>query len=209
MDQSLIRDRDLVLAHSLQRPEHARKIVGVVGAGHVRGIRQHWDAVQTPESRAAYEDALLARPSDCDAPRIWDSPYVPAGALAAALVAGAHPAVRRDPTSLAAVVSRGFRFAVGATAVVGAGAAVAAGYALVGMGRVATRWEAAARRAEEEGLAPRTRGELRSRRWRAGGDGGDGDGGGGGGGTTRTLEVRATNAVGPYASAASRMLYRD
>jgi pheromone shutdown protein TraB len=47
IEESIARDRDLVLAHSLQRPENARKIVGVVGAGHLSGVGRLWEQVPT------------------------------------------------------------------------------------------------------------------------------------------------------------------
>ena len=63
--QSVVHDRDLVLAHSLQRPAAARKVVGVVGAGHLRGVRQLWEHVPTAESRQQYDATLLKQPTDC------------------------------------------------------------------------------------------------------------------------------------------------
>jgi pheromone shutdown protein TraB len=53
MDQTLRADRDLVLAHSLYRSASGavskngdrvapRRVVGVVGAAHVRGVKREW-----------------------------------------------------------------------------------------------------------------------------------------------------------------------
>ena len=94
--ETIERDRDLVLAHSLQRPENAQKIVGVVGAGHVPGVRQLWEQVPTRESRALYDSALLEHPPDCKTVGVRD--FLTSNTAVAALALGfaAQPWVRNS-----------------------------------------------------------------------------------------------------------------
>lgn len=62
--ETVIRERDLVLATALQRDPTAASIVGVVGAGHIAGIEREWANVDSPESRARFNEYLQDQPSD-------------------------------------------------------------------------------------------------------------------------------------------------
>ena len=217
VEETLKRDRDLVLAHSLQRPLAARRIVGVIGAGHVDGVKRLWDRVPTRESRDAYDAALSRTPAEVEAARrdtVWDSDwaYYAGGAASGLLVGFAARGMRGSATrivspgaaesaarSAASFASRAAGLAFGVAATAGAVGTALTANALVTMGRLAEKLERIARAAEEEGLATPRRNELRSSRWR-GARGADADG-------EPTLEVRAVNAVGAYKNR-DDMLYR-
>ena len=217
VEETLKRDRDLVLAHSLQRPLAARRIVGVIGAGHVDGVKRLWDRVPTRESRDAYDAALSRTPAEVEAARrdtVWDSDwaYYAGGAASGLLVGFAARGMRGSATrivspgaaegaarSAASFASRAAGLAFGVAATAGAVGTALTANALVTMGRLAEKLERIARAAEEEGLATPRRNELRSSRWR-GARGADADG-------EPTLEVRAVNAVGAYKNQ-DDMLYR-
>jgi hypothetical protein len=82
IQKTLVADRDLVLAHSMHRPaggERVKKVVGVVGAGHIPGIERHWDSLSTDESRDAYNEALNPIPADASdsSPRLAGFGSVP------------------------------------------------------------------------------------------------------------------------------------
>jgi hypothetical protein len=208
VEETLKRDRDLVLAHSLQRPLAARRIVGVMGAGHVDGVRRLWDGVPTRESRDAYDAALSRTPAEVEAARrdtVWGSDwaYYAGGAASGLLVGFAARGMRGSAArivspgaaesaarSAASFASRAAGLAFGVAATAGAVGTALTANALVTMGRLAEKLERIARAAEEEGLAAPRRNELRSSRWR-GARGADADG-------EPTLEVRAVNAVGAY-----------
>ena len=217
VEETLKRDRDLVLAHSLQRPLAARRIVGVVGAGHVEGVKRLWDRVPTRESRDAYDAALSRTPAEVEAARrdtVWDSDwaYYAGGAASGLLVGFAARGVRGSATrivtpgaaeraarSATSFASRAAGLAFGVAATAGAVGAALTANALVTMGRLAEKLERVARAAEEEGLATPRRNELRSSRWR-GARGADADG-------EPTLDVRAVNAVGAFKNR-DDLLYR-
>jgi len=65
---TVVHERDLVLAHALQRDSNAQRIVGVVGAGHVAGITKLWDDVQSTESRERFNEMLNSWPIDAKPP---------------------------------------------------------------------------------------------------------------------------------------------
>lgn len=66
MDRTLRVDRDLVLAHSLQRGAvGAKKVVGVVGAAHVRGIKKEWPQVSSQSSKQKFQKTLHKTPEEC------------------------------------------------------------------------------------------------------------------------------------------------
>ena len=198
MDQTLRADRDLVLAHSLYRSASSsgreaapRRVVGVVGAAHVRGVKQEWAEVSGARSKARFERALSPTPEECtlegararfgsDAVGWWDQPgYVETAAgvaVAGALGLSGLGARRAESTFRVSTVpsfasrasSRAHRAAwFGIAAVVGAGVTGTAlvTHAMVELGRLATKLERAAMAAEASGAAAPKRNELRSDRW--------------------------------------------
>ena len=212
VEETLKRDRDLVLAHSLQRPLAARRIVGVIGAGHVDGVKRLWDGVPTRESRDAYDAALSRTPAEVEAARggtVWDSDwaYYAGGAASGLLVGFAARGVRGSATSVspgaarsaASFASRAAGLAFGVAATAGAVGTALTANALVMMGRLAEKLERVALAAGEDGIAAPRRNELQSSRWRGARDA-DAKG-------EPTLEVRAVNAVGAYKNQ-DDMLYR-
>ena len=66
--QTVIAERDLILATALQRDANAQKIIGVVGAGHISGITRAWNDVETSESRAKFNEYLENWPADAKPP---------------------------------------------------------------------------------------------------------------------------------------------
>ena len=201
MDQTLRADRDLVLAHSLYRsasgavskngepPVAPRRVVGVVGAAHVRGVKREWPEVRDKSSIARFDSALALTPEECtlegarlrfgrDAVGWWDQPgYVETAAAAAAglgvLGLSGFGARRAETTSVqnafaTRVSSRLNRLAwFGVASVVGAGVVGTAltAHAMVELGRFAAKLERAAMAAEASGLAAPKKNELRSERW--------------------------------------------
>ena len=78
--RTLVAERDLLLARSLQmRPG---SVVGIVGAGHVRGIAREWATARSPEQYAIAQE--YEQPWPCDVPRSF--PW--ASMLTQSLVAG-------------------------------------------------------------------------------------------------------------------------
>ena len=218
MEQSIKTDRDLVLAHSLQRREDAEKIVGVVGAGHLRGIRRLWEEVPSIESRRQYDTMLLKTPAECVERNSTGPLLTYAAALAAAAgsyhmfkkasaVTGA-PAVAvqpMSPTPRGGALARGLGFAFGATVFLGSFGTAFVAHALVQLGVLARELDEVAARAEAEGLVPQRQSELRSKKWgQHGGWGGENLG-------MRQIVVKAVNAAVPYRAKPEkdRMLYRD
>ena len=204
MDQTLRFDRDLVLAHSLQRSAGGaatqsgatpRRVVGVVGAAHVRGIRREWSAVPDARSVARLDGTLTPTPEECtlegarrrhghDALSWWDQPGIfetaAVSAGAGALALSGLQARRADRTktqkhengvsvSFASRVSGRVHRAAwfGVAAAVGAGlvGTAATTHAMVELGRFAAKLERAAMAAEASGAAAPKRNELRSERW--------------------------------------------
>ena len=200
MDQTLRADRDLVLAHSLYRSASGavskngdrvapRRVVGVVGAAHVRGVKREWRTVREQSSVNRFDSALALTPEECtlegarlrfgrDAVGWWDQPGYSETAAAAAAGLGVlglsgFGARRAETTSvqnaLATRVSSRLNRAAwfGVASVVGAGVVGTAltAHAMVELGRFAAKLERAAMAAEASGLAAPKKNELRSERW--------------------------------------------
>ena len=200
MDQTLRADRDLVLAHSLYRSASGavskngdrvapRRVVGVVGAAHVRGVKREWPKVREQSSVNRFDSALALTPEECtlegarlrfgrDAVGWWDQPGYSETAAAAAAGLGVlglsgFGARRAETTSVqnalaTRVSSRLNRLAwFGVASVVGAGVVGTAltTHAMVELGRFAAKLERAAMAAEASGLAAPKKNELRSERW--------------------------------------------
>ena len=200
MDQTLRADRDLVLAHSLYRSASGavskngdrvapRRVVGVVGAAHVRGVKREWRTVREQSSVNRFDSALALTPEECtlegararfgrDAVGWWDQPGYSETAAAAAAGLGVlglsgFGARRAETTSVqnafaTRVSSRLNRAAwFGVASVVGAGVVGTAltAHAMVELGRFAAKLERAAMAAEASGLAAPKKNELRSERW--------------------------------------------
>ena len=200
MDQTLRADRDLVLAHSLYRSASGavskngdrvapRRVVGVVGAAHVRGVKREWRTVREQSSVNRFDSALALTPEECtlegararfgrDAVGWWDQPGYSETAAAAAAGLGVlglsgFGARRSGMTSVqnafaTRVSSRLNRAAwFGVASVVGAGVVGTAltAHAMVELGRFAAKLERAAMAAEASGLAAPKKNELRSERW--------------------------------------------
>lgn len=200
MDQTLRADRDLVLAHSLYRSASGavskngdrvapRRVVGVVGAAHVRGVKREWPKVREQSSVDRFDSALALTPEECtlegarlrfgrDAVGWWDQPGYSETAAAAAAGLGVlglsgFGARRAETTSvqnaLATRVSSRLNRAAwfGVASVVGAGVVGTAltAHAMVELGRFAAKLERAAMAAEASGLAAPKKNELRSERW--------------------------------------------
>ena len=200
MDQTLRADRDLVLAHSLYKSASGavskngdrvapRRVVGVVGAAHVRGVKREWPKVREQSSVDRFDSALALTPEECtlegarlrfgrDAVGWWDQPGYSETAAAAAAGLGVlglsgFGARRSGMTSVqnafaTRVSSRLNRAAwFGVASVVGAGVVGTAltAHAMVELGRFAAKLERAAMAAEASGLAAPKKNELRSERW--------------------------------------------
>jgi pheromone shutdown protein TraB len=201
MDQTLRADRDLVLAHSLYRSASGavskngnniapRRVVGVVGAAHVRGVKREWPKVREQSSVNRFDSALALTPEECtlegarlrfgrDAVGWWDQPGYSETAAAAAAglgVLGLSGFGARRVSSTTSVQnalatrvsSRLNRLAwFGVASVVGAGVVGTAltAHAMVELGRFAAKLERAAMAAEASGLAAPKKNELRSERW--------------------------------------------
>lgn len=215
MQKTIKEDRDLVLTHSLHRAAgHARvkKVVGVVGAAHIPGIKEHWNSVPTDESRDRYNEALNPIPKECA------DDMTPGFSLGLCLGAGAALSMGvtrytwnrlEAASSLAASIdgaqARAYSRLLGQSRTrllwqtrmlgfvwVGVFMLGATTYALVSrtkvaLGELATGIERAAQEGEAQGLLSRRRNELRSDRWTETDELG-----------IRKIEVRATNAVSAY-----------
>ena len=225
VEQSVKRDRDLVLAHSLQRQDRAKKIVGVVGAGHVAGIKTLWDDAPSRASRAAYDECLAKTPRECTevgAGSWWVeyAPYAGACGAGAALagLAGLGGTKRGPPAAAAEAAKPGVAAASGFYAALGRAARLAAGvsvgaafagtflatHALVNFGALATKLERAAREAERLGLVEPRKNQLTSEKWWSETEDEFGN-------ARRAVSIRAKNAVRAYGDGEhprGRMLYR-
>lgn len=62
--ETVIRERDLILATALQRDPTVQSVVGVVGAGHIAGISKLWDEVESTESKNKFNEFLNEWPTD-------------------------------------------------------------------------------------------------------------------------------------------------
>ena len=217
------RDRDLVLAHSLQRQDRAKKIVGVVGAGHVAGIKTLWDDAPSRASRAAYDECLAKTPRECTevGAGSWWVEYAPyAGARARARRSRGRGA-RGDEERAAAAAAEaakpgvaaasGFYAALGRAARLAAGVSVGAAFAGTFLAThalvndaLATELERAAREAERLGLVEPRKNQLTSEKWWSETEDEFGN-------ARRAVSIRAKNAVRAYGDGEhprGRMLYR-
>lgn len=140
--QTVITERDLILATALQRDANAQKIIGVVGAGHVSGISKAWPDVETSESRAMFNEYLEHWPVDVKPPDYTGN--VIAGLLGAAAVS---TILRRG--SAGAVKFSGAIF--GSLLTFGAVGVYFGANTLVALGKVAVAIEDASIRAAELG----------------------------------------------------------
>jgi hypothetical protein len=223
VEQSVKRDRDLVLAHSLQRQDRAKKIVGVVGAGHVAGIKALWDEAPSRASRAAYDECLAKTPRECSevgAGSWWVeyAPYAGACGAGAALAGLGLGGTKRGPLAAAEAAKPGVASASGFYAALGRAARLAAGvsvgaafagtflatHALVNFGALATKLERAAREAERLGLVEPRKNQLTSEKWWSETEDEFGN-------ARRAVSIRAKNAVRAYGDGEhprGRMLYR-
>jgi hypothetical protein len=69
--RTLVAERDLLLARSLQmRPG---SVVGIVGAGHVRGIAREWATARSPEQYAIAQEYEQMWPADVPRSFPWAS----------------------------------------------------------------------------------------------------------------------------------------
>mmetsp|Transcript_12959 Transcript_12959/g.52158 ORF Transcript_12959/g.52158 Transcript_12959/m.52158 type:complete len:525 (-) Transcript_12959:3629-5203(-) len=217
MQKTIKEDRDLVLAHSLHRAAgraRVKKVVGVVGAAHIPGIKEHWNSVPTDESRDRYNETLNPIPKECA------DDMTPGFFLGLCSGAGAalYMGVTRYTRNRFEVASkhveqlenveqaraysrllgqtrtrwlgrtRMLEFAlVGSVFMLGATTYALVSRTKVALGELATGIERAAQEGEAQGLLSRRRNELRSDRWTETDELGN-----------RKIEVRATNAVSAY-----------
>ena len=204
MQKTIKEDRDLVLTHSLHRAAgraRVKKVVGVVGAAHIPGIKEHWDSVPTDDSRDRYNEALNPIPKECAddmTPGFFLGLCLGAGAAVSVgasrytwnrLEAGSkqpHGAQARAYSSLLRQ-TRMLGFAWVGVFMLGATTYALVSRTKVALGELATGIERAAQEGEAQGLLSRRRNELRSDRWTETDELGN-----------RKIEVRATNAVSAY-----------
>ena len=206
MQKTIKEDRDLVLTHSLHRAAgraRVKKVVGVVGAAHIPGIKEHWNSVPTDESRDRYNEALNPIPKECADDM---TPGFFLGLCSGAVAALSMGFTRYTSNWIKAaskqpdgeqVLRTAYSRSLGRTrmlgfAWVGVFMLGATTYALVSrtkdaLGELATGIERAAHEGEAQGLLSRRRNELRSDRWTETDELGN-----------RKIEVRATNAVSAY-----------
>ena len=205
MQKTIKEDRDLVLTHSLHRAAgraRVKKVVGVVGAAHIPGIKEHWNSVPTDESRDRYNEALNPIPKECAddmTPGFFLGLCLGAGAAASVgasrytwnrLEASSkqpHGAQARAAYSRLLRQTRMLGFAWVGVFMLGATTYALVSRTKVALGELATGIERAAQEGEAQGLLSRRRNELRSDRWTETDELGN-----------RKIEVRATNAVSAY-----------
>ena len=204
MQKTIKEDRDLVLTHSLHRAAgraRVKKVVGVVGAAHIPGIKEHWDSVPTDDSRDRYNEALNPIPKECAddmTPGFFLGLCL--GATAAVSVGASRytwnrlEAGSKQPHGAQAQAysrllrqTRMLGFAWVGVFMLGATTYALVSRTKVALGELATGIERAAQEGEAQGLLSRRRNELRSDRWTETDELGN-----------RKIEVRATNAVSAY-----------
>ena len=140
--ETVVRERDLILATTLQRDPSASAVVGVVGAGHVSGISNLWDDIESSESRTKFNEYLNEKPADVkplDYTNRFITGLVGAAALTTILRRGSSRAVKLAGAT------------VGSMLTLGAVATYAGASGLVALGRVAVAIEDASIRAAELG----------------------------------------------------------
>ena len=203
MQKTIKEDRDLVLTHSLHRAAgraRVKKVVGVVGAAHIPGIKEHWDSVPTDESRDRYNEALNPIPKECADDMtpgfflglcLGRRPRYTWGPLDTRGTASKQPrsshTVHRLLHRLVHRQTRMLGFAWVGVFMLGATTYAFVSRTKVALGELATGIERAAQEGEAQGLLSRRRNELRSDRWTETDELGN-----------RKIEVRATNAVSAY-----------
>ena len=204
MQKTIKEDRDLVLTHSLHRAAggaRVKKVVGVVGAAHIPGIKEHWNSVPTDESRDRYNEALNPIPKECAddmTPGFFLGSCL--GATAAVYMGvsrytrnSLEAAASKQPHGAQALAqaraqtNRMLGFAWVGVFMLGATTYAFVSRTKVALGELATGIERAAQEGEAQGLLSRRRNELRSDRWTETDELGN-----------RKIEVRATNAVSAY-----------
>lgn len=203
MQKTIKEDRDLVLTHSLHRAAggaRVKKVVGVVGAAHIPGIKEHWNSVPTDESRDRYNEALNPIPKECAddmTPGFFLGSCL--GATAAVYMgvsrytrntleaASKQPHGAQALAQARAQTNRMLGFAWVGVFMLGATTYAFVSRTKVALGELATEIERAAQEGEAQGLLSRRRNELRSDRWTETDELGN-----------RKIEVRATNAVSAY-----------
>ena len=204
MQKTIKEDRDLVLTHSLHRAAggaRVKKVVGVVGAAHIPGIKEHWNSVPTDESRDRYNEALNPIPKECAddmTPGFFLGSCL--GATAAVYMGvsrytrnSLEAAASKQPHGAQALAqaraqtNRMLGFAWVGVFMLGATTYAFVSRTKVALGELATEIERAAQEGEAQGLLSRRRNELRSDRWTETDELGN-----------RKIEVRATNAVSAY-----------
>ena len=203
MQKTIKEDRDLVLTHSLHRAAggaRVKKVVGVVGAAHIPGIKEHWNSVPTDESRDRYNEALNPIPKEC-ADDVTPGFFLGSclGATAAVYMgvsrytrnsleaASKQPHGAQALAQARAQTNRMLGFAWVGVFMLGATTYAFVSRTKVALGELATEIERAAQEGEAQGLLSRRRNELRSDRWTETDELGN-----------RKIEVRATNAVSAY-----------
>ena len=140
--ETVVRERDLILATTLQRDPSASAVVGVVGAGHISGISNLWDEIESSESRAKFNEYLNEKPADVkpvDYTSRFITGLVGAATLTTILRRGSSRAVKLAGAT------------VGSRLTLGAVATYAGASGLVALGRVAVAIEDASIRAAELG----------------------------------------------------------
>ena len=203
MQKTIKEDRDLVLTHSLHRAAggaRVKKVVGVVGAAHIPGIKEHWNSVPTDESRDRYNETLNPIPKECAddmTPGFFLGSCL--GATAAVYMgvsryarnsleaASKQPHGAQALAQARAQTNRMLGFAWVGVFMLGATTYALVSRTKVALGELATGIERAAQEGEAQGLLSRRRNELRSDRWTETDELGN-----------RKIEVRATNAVSAY-----------
>jgi len=140
--ETIIRERDLILAVALQRDPTVQSIVGVVGAGHIAGISKLWDEVESTETRKKFNEFLNEWPADAK-PMDYTNRIMTSVIGAAALTT----IIRRGSAS--AVKAAGVF--VGSMLTLGAVGTYIGASGLVALGRVAVAIEDASIRAAELG----------------------------------------------------------
>lgn len=140
--QTVVRERDLILATALQRDPTVQSIVGVVGAGHVEGISKLWDDIESSDSKKKFNEYLNEWPEDAK-PMDYTNRIITSVIGAAALTTIVRRGSPRSVKLAGALV--------GTVLTVGAVGTYIGVSGLVALGRVAVAIEDASIRAAELG----------------------------------------------------------